>query len=493
MSESPNPSWASWAFPPFSDLINSTDCNVTTNYIADSVLLVTNGDYLTNSKLGDIGFLLEWLATLIPDGYGGLPANPDGGLAYAEYLMLWYFAVWQNTTYLGDLNATESMAYLGTWNHAHEFGYNCPSEKTRKEMICDKLDIQGDPDVSGRGMMIAYYILIGLTIIYFLTLIVGRTRLPTMKPIQKLHESNHIKRYGHRAMTALRQTVSAFLVASLVFATAMLGATVARYYACQAHQNDIDADDISFYTWLGLSAAVWALSLPKIDHFFVLTKAYGRYDAWDSSNSTEAFEDFDKDDYNLLFKNGTVYQPGIYRAMIWERHCDTSNLKERLRTLITVGICMQVPGFLYCLLTSLAAIISHSTLPPFAWLGGHVGRLPDVIRHINRIARPIIGFIYLGMAAVLLVSFIQYRNVAKQLAPSTDTDTDWSFGQILALAQWAPVGLEFLTEWRKERAKAPSPDQNMGGGLEGGNRSSSTYELVRGPNAYDPGRGIWQQ
>jgi hypothetical protein len=308
-----------------------------------------------------------------------------------------------------------------------------------------------------------------------------------MKPIQKLHESNHIKRYGHRAMTALRQTVSAFLVASLVFATAMLGATVARYYAYQAHQNDIDADDISFYTWLGsvvmssycvfpcfvlqtvtdltqsrysrlflwccvisLSAAVWALSLPKIDHFFVLTKAYGRYDAWDSSNSTEAFEDFDKDDYNLLFKNGTVYQPGIYRAMIWERHCDTSNLKERLRTLITVGICMQVPGFLYCLLTSLAAIISHSTLPPFAWLGGHVGRLPDVIRHINRIARPIIGFIYLGMAAVLLVSFIQYRNVAKQLAPSTDTDTDWSFGQILALAQWAPVGLEFLTEWRSK-------------------------------------------
>lgn len=152
MSESPNPSWASWAFPPFSDLINSTDCNVTTNYIADSVLLVTNGDYLTNSKLGDIGFLLEWLATLIPDGYGGLPANPDGGLAYAEYLMLWYFAVWQNTTYLGDLNATESMAYLATWNHAHEFGYNCPSEKTGKEMICDKLDIQGDPDVSGRGV-----------------------------------------------------------------------------------------------------------------------------------------------------------------------------------------------------------------------------------------------------------------------------------------------------------------------------------------------------
>lgn len=289
-------------------------------------------------------------------------------------------------------------------------------------------------------------------------------------------------------MKALQKTVSSFLVASLVFATAMLGATVARYYAYKRHPNEVDPDDVSFYNWLGsaamsafsvfpclvlqtvtdlsrsrysrlflwcavigLSAAVWGLSLPIIDDFFDITQAYGR---WEDAVRTNTTDTFSEDDLDLLTDDGLMYKAGIYRAMIWENNCDTGNLKARLRTLLTVALCMQAPGFIYCLFASLTAVIFHSNLRPFVLLRERCSRVSDLIRNINRIARPVIGFIYLVMAAVLLESFIEYRNVAKKLAPSTDTDTDWSFGQILALAQWAPVGLEFLTEWR---SKPPYP------------------------------------
>ncbi|ETS76897.1 hypothetical protein PFICI_10771 [Pestalotiopsis fici W106-1] len=483
---------ASWSYPPFSQLQNNTDCNITTDYIADSVLLIAHGQYLTNRKLGDTGLLTDWLDSLVPTGYGGLPVtDPDGNysslndaLLHEELLLLWYYGVWLNDTALANLSETETTAYYEIENQTNNFAYSCINEATREKMICDKLDIQGDPDVSGRGMMLAYYILIGLTIVYFFTLIFDRTRLPKTKPTQIVRSNTFIERYGHRAITALRQTVSSFLVAALVFATAMLGATVARYYAYLRDRNDVDADDVSFYTWLGsaamssfcvfpclvlqtvtdislsrysrlflwcavisLAAAVWALSIPSIDHFFELAQAYGRYETWYYSNTTY---ELSQQDWDLLTNNDTMYQTGIYRAMIWENHCDTSKLKDRLRILLTIGLCIQAPGFIYCLFASLAAIISHSHLPPLSWLWKHIEPFSEPIRRVNRIARPIIGFIYLVAALVFLESFIEYRNVAKRLAPSTDTDTDWSFGQILALAQWAPRN-EHKQEHKTER------------------------------------------
>lgn len=141
---------ATWSYPPFSQLHGNTDCNVTTNYIADSVLMVTKGDYLTNRELGDIGFLVDWLDDLVPAGYGGLPNSSENWLVHDELLIVWYYGVWQNDSF--TLNDSEWAAYNNIENQAEDFAYTCLDDTTGQKMICNKLDIRGDPDVSGRGV-----------------------------------------------------------------------------------------------------------------------------------------------------------------------------------------------------------------------------------------------------------------------------------------------------------------------------------------------------
>ncbi|KAK6220665.1 hypothetical protein LQW54_001856 [Pestalotiopsis sp. IQ-011] len=119
-------------------------------------------------------------------------------------LMVWFEGAWQNDSYLESLMEAERAAYVVMLDTTHDAAYTCDDRK-----ICDKLDVRGDADVSGIGM------------------------------------------YQHRLNAALQRTAGGLLNATIVFATAMLGATVGRYYIFQKHQDGIDVDDVSFYTWLG--------------------------------------------------------------------------------------------------------------------------------------------------------------------------------------------------------------------------------------------------
>lgn len=321
----------------------------------------------------------------------------------------------------------------------------------------------------------------GLTIVYFFFLILHRIRPVNEKTPYTMLWRRTATKYLQWSIESFQQTGGRFLNGALVFATAMLGATVARYYAFQKHQDEVDADDVSFYTFLGsafmstfcvfpclvlqtvadqsesrytrlflwcttigLAAAVWALSLPSIDYFLELTRAFDNYEA------ATKLSDLDKHDYDLLVAHKTLYRPGIYRALIWEKHCDSGGIRHRLRTLLTVGLIVQAPGFIYSLFTSLVAATSPWRSDPFHRLHRRCGSAFNLPEPLNRIVRLVIGTIYLAFALLFLASFIQYRHIVKNLAPSTDADIDWSFGQILALAQWAPVGLELMSAWRSE-------------------------------------------
>ncbi|KAI4595506.1 hypothetical protein KJ359_006852 [Pestalotiopsis sp. 9143b] len=68
--------------------------------------------------------------------------------------------------------------------------------------------------------------------------------------------------------------------------------------------------------------------------------------------------------------------------------------------------------------------------------------------------RLVMGLIYLAMTWLFLAKFISYRREVKRLAQSTDQDSDWSFGQILALAQWIPIVISILSSWRRN---TPAP------------------------------------
>lgn len=139
-------SWASGYFPPFSQLNDTPDCDATTDYFANSVLLVDEGTYLTNWKLGDIGITSHWLDSLIRSNWTGLHGVDD----YEEILMVWYYGVWQNETYLNDTRGIERDAYISILNRTQVAAYTCDNKK-----ICNKLGVRGDPDVSGIGVSLS--------------------------------------------------------------------------------------------------------------------------------------------------------------------------------------------------------------------------------------------------------------------------------------------------------------------------------------------------
>lgn len=134
---------ASGYFPHFSKLNTSVNCTATTDYFADNVVLMAEGHYLSNYKPGDSGIITNWLISTIPDDWTGLQNVSD----MTGILTVWFEGAWQNDTYLENLTEAERAAYVVMLDTTHGTAYTCDNRK-----ICDKLDVSGDPDVSGIGV-----------------------------------------------------------------------------------------------------------------------------------------------------------------------------------------------------------------------------------------------------------------------------------------------------------------------------------------------------
>ena len=59
--------------------------------------------------------------------------------------------------------------------------------------------------------------------------------------------------------------------------------------------------------------------------------------------------------------------------------------------------------------------------------------------------RVVNGLACLAFMWLLLAKFVEYRETVTQLAAGADQDSTWTFGQVLALATWAPTAVDFLS------------------------------------------------
>lgn len=327
-------------------------------------------------------------------------------------------------------------------------------------------------------------LVLGLATIYFFVLLLNRLLGYT----HSFDDGGWGKRTWRRVANAFEESVDRFLNAALVFAAAMLAATVARYFIYLHDSARLHADDVWTYTLLGsaftsifcvfpclviqtvegfskpsyqrlfLWSLVAALSI-TVEILFHLTfqdlfpkiEAVGRQEQF-SENAYPAGYSYEADE---KIYNETVYETGIYRAMIWEQHCGVKGTTQLLRTLVDVGFGLQAPCYLFFLLAILMTLIPvHSPIQmsstPSGYARTHYGKLMGHMRTAMMVIRPLFGLVFLAVASFYLGEFIIYRRQVKRLAPSTDADSDWSFGQILALAQWVPVALDFMHEWKSE-------------------------------------------
>lgn len=193
-----------WVAPDNNALNFSTsNCEEGTAWVGAAV----NG--LSTTDLRDdipLGLTVSYLRTLIPN-YWMTTTDTD--------LLAWYAEILISNSAQGNT----------TLNYILELPLrNCD------KAICGKLDFEGDPDVSGEGMIISYYLAAALSTIYFTVLVwtvVGR---------HKGWWTEH--KAAKRVVSAIQESSNTFLDAALVFAVAMLGAAAVRFYGLSDPNED---------------------------------------------------------------------------------------------------------------------------------------------------------------------------------------------------------------------------------------------------------------
>ncbi|ETS84197.1 hypothetical protein PFICI_02222 [Pestalotiopsis fici W106-1] len=298
-----------------------------------------------------------------------------------------------------------------------------------------------------------------------------------------------------RLVFALDQTVNEFLDSALVFAAAMLGATIARYYIFLT-PTDARLNEVWTYTLMGSALMSTFSVFPCIvlqtitsvrnSHYqrlflwfmvaaFIITVQcvfqitfyeffeypylgdYNYHDGTWSANDPW-FQEQEESGYTLggeweqyyrLLRNVT-HVFGSDRTMIVEKYCGNPNITKVLREVVTVGFSLQAPVMLFCLIAALVALILAlpMNLPRLKDLQTRCADRLDKRSHAMNFARFCLGLIYLVMTWLFLVEFVRARRQVKDIAGGTDEDSNWSFGQILALAQWVPIALHVISKFK---------------------------------------------
>lgn len=121
-----------WQSPALSQL-NWSDCTAITDYFAEVINILNENDSNDLLSLGNLGKLFGFLDGVVPRDW---PPAPN-----LLFMASWFMYVWENPYFE---NETEFTAAWDTLDYVLD-------NECRME-LCGKLDIQGDPDVSGPGV-----------------------------------------------------------------------------------------------------------------------------------------------------------------------------------------------------------------------------------------------------------------------------------------------------------------------------------------------------
>ncbi|KAH8733190.1 hypothetical protein GQ44DRAFT_640296, partial [Phaeosphaeriaceae sp. PMI808] len=307
--------------------------------------------------------------------------------------------------------------------------------------LCPLLGWQGNPDVAGRGMLTTYLVQALLITIYLPVLLAIRhNKVPKSVPHSPLLR---------RIVIAVQHSTATILNASLVFCVAMLLALLVTFSERMMHQDERLPD--SFYNMSILMAfySVFPAALMQMAASRMLRRAQGREFIWMFVITL------------LLVTSVLGVLSYLQKGLFFSRSQDKETQKQRQWE----DICLSGPGYnnmgdttgrlvlsLGCLLASISLI---TTIRRFILKL----RQPDKTAAKKRCCIRVLWWITLSLGFALmwflLAWFIMYRKYMEGRAGASNKDTEWSFGQILALGTWAPVFVEFgYLFWHKKPVDA---------------------------------------
>ncbi|KAI1102861.1 hypothetical protein F4804DRAFT_249136 [Jackrogersella minutella] len=364
------------------------------------------------NHITDPDLVMAYLGAILPSDI----TRPDG----------WTLLFWYNDLILNELDNTTSIPLPGTLLETISLFPldNCAAD------VCKNLDWVGDPDISGRGMLITYYLAAGLITIYLCAITLSKLgfvkrRLP-----------GHSKRIA--VVGAFEDSVSAFLDATLIFAVSMLAAACFRLsqaflqeYGSERGHWMVYASIGSLYmsTFSSLLSLSLQLTAPDIrDHwlrsllwtFIILLNIVNEvlFDIFFGEVTGDQLKDLEEDIWLLMCNPYQLFENGIG---------STLRIAQAQLALNAVGY------VLYRIFRSKVERIQ-------GWprLRAFCHRAFSYIQIFNAVLCFLLMWAMLGI-------FHWYRDVVNESAGEENQNSDWTFGQVLAVATWVPVLVEFAT------------------------------------------------
>jgi len=307
-------------------------------------------------------------------------------------------------------------------------------------------------------MMISYYLEAALVTIYFIVLFSAR-----FSPITHPADRSTAVR---RVVCAFRESVTLFLDASVIFAISMLAAGIARYVqyirdpwgyqSVYALVGSVYMSAFSIFPTLVLQSVsdrprrhwmrllLWFLVIVSAVGLDVLYRRTSKAQRWDTKS----------DELDLWVWGDDVRAESQFTETLWLTICDPQDFRLKLKDILTVDhviLGFNVLWWIYILLSSLVPMRTrerwrhksgrrrrrhHGEGGVSCWVCWQTSLKPALVA-ANAIT-------CLVLMWCTLAYFHLYRDAVAQVAGDSNKDDEWTFGQVLALAAFAPVVVDLI-------------------------------------------------
>ncbi|KAF2643009.1 hypothetical protein P280DRAFT_515450 [Massarina eburnea CBS 473.64] len=351
---------------------------------------------------------------LVGSGYfskhPGASANISDGVDDADYSLAFWL--------LSGRNESQSVYSLMADTAMHRCG----------EEFCRSLSYSGFADLTGRGMVVNFWVEAGLATIYLSILLLAEKRDYLPKALSR-------RFFVQRSFEAAQESARTFLDTSLVFCIALLLATIKTYAKLLYDPAPYTKYSAVSSAFLSLFAIIPAFLL-HVATSEELRRVQWRRAVWGLIMSLTAamvamYYTLPKSE---RFLEDSDVENAQYSQWNWEGMCADPKLLESYATCLLV-LCCVILGVLIVH----GLFVLNLLRMPFLKQASH----PRVAR-VRGSSLYVIGAVcFAGMWTVLGL-FMYFRYELGKLAGDNDGEHEWSFGQILALATWVPVVVELI-------------------------------------------------
>ncbi|KAL8345307.1 hypothetical protein RB601_005372 [Gaeumannomyces tritici] len=416
--------------PPF-ESFQFTDCVPAAKWLAATYRM--EADYDASSDEYPVGLARGYLRSLLR---GSPHANATDG-----QLLAW----WQTISGSWGTVGERDRPFARVW----EFPYDgCPAD------VCRNMGFEGDPDLSGIGITVSFWLAAWLGTTYFLAVLADKILLAREALARRAFSGGGPPEPGRypavsRASANFRlyaflESLTTFLESALIFAIAMLGAVIARYlllareFGVSARQYEIvTAGFMAHFSVLvpilleSISDALRRTHLRLILWFVVVALFSG----------VTAFVRILEQRLLSVDMNRLHPAHPWTRGFYWWNHCHDIRFYDNiLRKTADAGaavIFINVLWYLYALLYQIPCCKTRFDRVGRQWLVKQLKPYRSHFRLLNAFVCGVMIWLFLGI-------FHLYREDVLRRAGETNKDAVWTFGQVMALATWLPVVFDLV-------------------------------------------------